>query len=139
MSRDVEYDRKVQWLRRYQTAIREVDILTGEVDQMRAMAERVTPRLSGVPGGSSSSDSLPRAVERIVEAQHKLECEINHMLETKSEISTLIGSVKNDRPREILRRRYISGEKWEAIACAMDMDYRWLLRIHHKIVANLDI
>lgn len=67
------YDEKIAWLRRYLDSLRLERELEREVDQMETLATRVTPRLSGMPGGGADGQSLPRAVEGIIRAKQELE------------------------------------------------------------------
>lgn len=67
------YDEKVQWLLRYQDSLRKERELAEELEQMRTRAYKVTPALTGMPGGPSDGQSLPRAVENIVKVQQELQ------------------------------------------------------------------
>ena len=62
------YEEEVRWLRRYQDSLRREQELAEEVEQLRSRACKVTPSLSGMPGGTSDGQALPRAVEQILEA-----------------------------------------------------------------------
>ena len=42
------------------------------------------------------------------------------------------------KDREIMRRRYLLGEKWRQVAESVGLDERWVRRIHHHIVCNID-
>ena len=46
-------------------------------------------------------------------------------------------TVTKNFPREILIRRYISGQKWERIAVEIHLEYRWVLRLHGKALQKL--
>ena len=71
------YDEKVRWLRRYQDILRRERELAEELEQLHARACKVTPSLTGMPGSASDGQSLPRAVESIVQAQQELQAQIN--------------------------------------------------------------
>ncbi len=134
------YEEKKRWLWRYRDALRAEEELTQEIEQLQAEATRITPLLSDVPGGGGADNAkLPKAVERIVEAQQRLQYQINCAQAARTEIVDAINGLRNARAREILRRRYLLGERWEQIACVMYMDYRWTLKLHRKILDNLDI
>ena len=128
------YDEKLAWLRRYLDSLRLERELEREVDQMETLATRVTPRLSGMPGGGADGQSLPRAVEGIIRAKQELEAQVNVCKAIRAEIVAALEQITNPRDHEILRRRYILGQCWEEIAVEMHLEYRWVTRSHHRAV-----
>lgn len=133
------YDEKIAWLRRYREAIRRQVELEREVDQLDSAAKRVTPMLSGMPGGPGDGNALPRAVENLLEAKAELEAQCDICGDIRREVVAAIEQVKNQRDNEILRRRYLLGQKWEYIAVEMQYDYKWILKRHHATVEKLTI
>lgn len=133
------YTEKVAWLRRYQDSLRQEKERALEVERLRTEAERITPLLTGMPGGGAGTDRLPRAVEGIVQAQLELECQVNICRAVRAEVVETINQVQNEREHEILRRRYLLGQRWESIAVDMGIDYRWVWRLHKRTVNKLTI
>ena len=131
------YDEKVLWLRRYQDSLRKEQELAEEVEQLRARACKVTPALTGMPGGPNDGQSLPRAVESIVQAKQELQAQINQCGAIRREIVEALEQVTNARDHEILRRRYLLGQRWEEIAVGMHLEYRWVTRRHHQTVESM--
>ena len=43
------------------------------------------------------------------------------------------------RDQEILRRRYLLGQRFEQIAVEMHLEYRWVRRRHKKSLSEIDI
>lgn len=131
------YDEKVTWLRRYQDSLRRERELAEELEQLHTRACKVTPALTGMPGGASDGQSLPRAVEEIVQAQQELQAQINQCGAIRREIVAALEQVTNARDHEILRRRYLLGQRWEEIAVDMHLEYRWVTRRHHHTVESM--
>lgn len=131
------YEEKVRWLRRYQDSLRRERELAEEVEQLRARACKVTPSLTGMPGGTCDGQSLPRAVESIVQAQQELQAQINQCGYIRREVVAALEQVTNARDHEILRRRYLLGQKWEQIAVEMHLEYRWVTRRHRRTVESM--
>ena len=131
------YEEKVRWLRRYQDSLRREQELAEEVEQLRSRACKVTPSLSGMPGGANDGQTLPRAVEQILEAQQELQAQIEQCNAIRREVVNAIEQVTTPRDKEILQRRYLLGEKFEAIAEALDMDSRWIRKLHKKAIIPL--
>ncbi len=133
------YEEKVRWLRRYQESLRREQELAEEVERLRSEATRITPLLSGMPGGSGDGQKVPRAVERIVQAQQELQEQIDHCADVRGEIAAVIARVTNHKDHEILRRRYILGQRWEYIAVQMEIELRWGYRRHRNAVGCMTI
>lgn len=132
------YEEKRRWLWRYQDSLRRERELEREVEQMEGLATRVTPRLSGMPGGGDGQ-SLPRAVEGIIRAKQELEAQINVCGAIRREVEAAIARVPGQRDQEILRRRYILGQKWEQIAVETFYSYKQVRRRHSRCVEALDL
>lgn len=130
------YEEKVRWLRRYQDSLRREQELAEEVEQLRSRACKVTPSLSGMPGGTSDGQALPRAVEQILEAQQELQGQIEQCNTIRQEVVDAIEQITNPRDKEILRRRYLLGQRWETISANMYLEYRWILKCHHNIITQ---
>lgn len=133
------YEEKVRWLRRYQDSLRREQELAEEVEQLRSRACKVTPSLSGMPGGTSDGQALPRAVEQILEAQQELETQIEQCNAIRREVVENIERVTNPRDKEILRRRYLLGEDLKVISDNMFLEYRWIRKLHKLSITNIDI
>lgn len=133
------YEEKVRWLRRYQDALQMEKELRQELEAQRVRACKTTAALTGMPGGAGDGQALPRAVESIIAAQQELQAQINLCGAVRREIVAVLNQVADARDHEILRRRYLLGQKWEAIACEMHMDYTNVWRRHGKALRKLAI
>lgn len=131
------YAEKVAWLRRYQDSLRREKELAEEVEQLRARACRVTPALNDMPTAQGDGQALPRAVDQLVQAQQKLQAEIDRCEVIRKEILTVLQQVQDPRDSEMLRRRYILGQRWEYISEKMYLDVRWLTRCHRRAIEAL--
>lgn len=131
------YDEKVRWLRRYRDALRLEEELRQELETQRARACKTTAALTGAPGGGGDGQALPRAVESIVAAQQELQAQINLCGATRREVVAALEQVTDARDHEILRRRYLLGQRWENIAVEMHIELRWIYRRHRRAVSEL--
>lgn len=131
------YDKKVRWLRRYQDSLHRERELAEELEQLHSRACKVTPALTGMPGGEGDGQSLARAVESIVQAQQELDAQVNQCGAIRREVVAALEQATNPRDHEILRRRYILGQKWEQIAVEMYYSYKQVRRRHRACVESL--
>ena len=133
------YAEKIRWLRRYGDARRQQRVLEKEIEALRSDAERVTPLLGALPGWAGEGGRVPRAVEAILEAQAQLRAQCDQCAAVRAEVESAIARVPGQRDQELLRRRYILGQKWENIAVEMVIDLRWIYRMHKRVVCNMDL
>lgn len=133
------YDEKIAFLRRYRDAQRTMRCLLEELQQLQAEATSVSQALSGMPSGGGDGQAIPRAVERIADAESRLVSAYGAALAERSRIKDAIDTVPDPLRRDILTWRYILGHRWERIAAELDRDMRWVLRLHHRAVDGLTI
>lgn len=133
------YEEKVRWLRRYRDALRLEKELREELKDQQTRACKTTAALTGMPGGGGDGQALPRAVESIVAAQQELQAQINLCGATRREVVAALDQVTDARDHEILRRRYLLGQRFEEIAVEMVLEYRWVRRLHKRAVNILTL
>lgn len=131
------YEEKVAWLRRYQASLRREQELAEEVEQLRARACRVTSALRELPGAAGDGQAMPRAVEQILQAQQLLHDQVTRCEAIRKEILAVLDRVADPIDRELLRRRYILGQRWEYISEKMYLDRRWIARRHRRALEAL--
>lgn len=133
------YEEKVRWLWRYRDALKLEVELRQELEAQRARSCKTTAALTGMPGGGGDGQALPRAVESIVAAQQELQAQINLCGATRREVVAALDQVTDARDHEILRRRYLLGQRFEEIAVDMMLEYRWVRRLHKRAVNILTL
>lgn len=90
----MEYQEKTKWLGRYRESVCRQRMLEDELAALRSDAERMTACISGMPGrGGVNADRLPKAVERIEEAQKNLEQQVGICLDERMDVMNAILSV----------------------------------------------
>ena len=132
----MNYEEKVHWLRRYRDALRLEEELRQELEDQRSRACKTTAALTGMPGGGGDGQALPRAVESIVAIQQELQAQINICGAIRREVVAALDQVADERDHEILRRRYLRGQKFEQIAVEMNLESRWVRRLHKNALAK---
>lgn len=131
------YEQKVLLLQQYRRALEDADSLADQLLELRCLATQVSPALTGLPRSGADNNRLPRAVERIQLAQRLLEKQIDACLGAQKAVLFLIGQVPDRRQRNILRLRYLNGQFFEDIATQMNLDERWVRRLHRRAVEKL--
>ena len=135
----MNYSEKVEWLRRYRAALKKEKLLCDELQALRERSIGCGQALNGMPRAASDGQSLPRAVESILKAKQELECQINVCGAIRREVVAAIETVPDDRDQEILRRRYLLGEKWYQIGMELPMNERGARKRARRAVEKLNI
>lgn len=133
------YEEKLAFLRRYREAQRTERRLIEELAQLRSEAASVSQALTGAPSGGGDGQAIPRAVERIADAESRLASAYGAALAVRAEVKDAIDTVADPLRRDILTRRYILGQRWERIAADNDLVMRQVFRLHHRAVEDLDL
>lgn len=135
----MEYQEKTKWLGRYRESVCRQRMLEDELAALRSDAERMTACISGMPGrGGVNADRLPKAVERIEEAQKSLEQQVGICLDERMDVMNAILSVGDESQREVLRRRYIAGESFGEIAADLGLVPRRVYQLHRQGVNGVE-
>lgn len=111
-----------EYLQQYRDAVRRAKAAMDHLDELRAMAERITPNYGGNGGGYQTGDRLGAAVARIVDAEARVDAEIELMTATAREVRTTIEAV-SEPYQTLLYERYINGKTWEQIAVTLNYSF----------------
>lgn len=128
---------KKRWLWRYRESLEKEKALRADLQEQESRAVKTTAVLTGMPGGGGDGQTLARAVESIVEAQQKLQAQINVCGAVRREVVAAIDQVQDERDHAILYRRYVLGQTYEQIAEAMDRTTRSIIYRHNKAIEIL--
>lgn len=128
------------FLRRYRSICGRVDALQKAIDEAmaRAFNTGVTLKEVKVLSSPAEHDPMARDVCNAVDA-----CEILYLEKAKAgealrEILTAIDSVKDDRQKEVLTRRYVSGEGFQEICDGMNYERTQVFVIHGRALIEIN-
>ena len=133
-----ENDRKKEYLKGYQRALREIDRIRGLLQELQI--DKMCPSLiqDGMPHGSGTSDlsgymAKKESLEmRLLKAQEAA-------LEELDDITDHIDRLRSENEIDVLFNRYIKGMGWEEIAVKMGYSWQWIHKIHSSALKNLRI
>ena len=103
------------------------------------LAVRISPVYSDMPRGGGNGDKLTEAGQRIVDLEAEIDRDIDRLVDLRQWIERNIDAVEDTRLRDILRRRYVDGDRIEKIAVDMMLDYRWVRRLLTRALRNLTL
>lgn len=138
MQEMTENEKKKEFLKRYQKAVRREQDILDEIQRLRA--DKMFPSVcnDGMPRGSSQTD-LSDYVAEIDAAIEDLKEERLEKIKIYRGIEMRIRRMKNKDEQEVLRLKYIKGMNLETVAEKMDYSYRTILDIHGKALKNFEI
>lgn len=138
MQEMTENEKKKEFLKRYQKAVRREQEILDEIQRLRA--DKMFPSVcnDGMPRGSSQTD-LSDYVAEIDAAIEDLKEERLEKIKIYRGIEMRIRRMKNEDEQEVLRLKYIKGMNLETVAEKIDYSYRTILDIHGKALKNFEI
>lgn len=110
--------------------------LEGELDklqELRSIAQKVTPAYSQSPGGGSgNAQKLENSIAKIIE-QEKIVAECcNELCAQLAEVRALVALLPMGPMRLVMQRRYLNYQKWEQIAAELHYSWQNVHRLHSK-------
>lgn len=138
MQEMTENEKKKEFLKRYQKAVRREQDILDEIQRLRA--DKMFPSVcnDGMPRGSSQTD-LSDYMAEIDAAIEDLKKERLEKIKIYREIEMRIRCMKDEDEQEVLRMRYIKGTKWEDIAEKMNYSYSGTLKLHGRALTDIEI
>ena len=87
---------------------------------------------------SNSVKSLDEVICRLEMKRAETSREFIRLMDMQDKAETLISCEKDHDRWTVLYRRYILNQKWEKIAVEINLDLRWIYRLHGQGLRNLE-
>lgn len=126
------------FLRRARCVDRRVDEAQERVERLRARLEagRMS-QITGMPRGGASD--WTETADRVIELEKRVNARIRELVRVKHAAMDAIDRVDEARLREVLELYYIDGYSWAKVAEVMQMDQRWVFRLHGKALQKVKV
>ena len=130
-----------EFLRRARNVDRRVDEATERVERLRARLEagRMS-RITGMPRGGS--EDWTATADKLIELEKRVNARIRDLCALKHAAMDAINAINGKdeaRLREVLELYYIDGYSWETVANVMDLDPRWVFRLHGRALQKIRV
>ena len=127
-----------EFLRRARAVDRRVDEATERVERIRARLE--SGRMSSVTGmPRGGAKDWTETADRLIELEQRVNAQVREMVRWKLAAIDAIDAVEEARLREVLELYYIDGFTWEQVAQRMELDPRWVFRLHGKALLRVRV
>ena len=130
--------KKKDYLNGYISARRREKRLLEQIQQLRLDTMFPCLQGDGMPRGSSQSD-LSNYMERRDELEEELKQEMLNAITEYENIHRAIRRMKDEEEKEILERKYLMRQPWDAIAEGLGISRRTAIRIHGNALINFEI
>lgn len=114
--------------------------LKSELDQLqelRSLAQKVTPSYSQTPGGSGSGKALENAVAKIVEQEKIVASCCDELCVQLDEVRALISPLPYGPMRIVMQRRYLNYKKWGQVAADLGYTWQYVHELHSKALKKI--
>lgn len=131
-------DKKKAYLWQYRDSVRRVARIEAELAELQAMKAGTAISYDGLPSGLRQSDLSDYAAE-LDNLERDLISERYKRINLYQDIERRIKGLKNQKESDVLFYRYIKGLDWWEVAEKMKYSERWILKIHGRGLAHLEI
>lgn len=117
-----------------------IDAKIAQVATLNELATKCSSTLTGMPRNPNHGTStMADAVAKIVDLQAEINRDIDHLVDLKREMVSVIKAVENIEQQILLEKRYLCYQTWEQIAVDMGYSVRQLYRLHDESLENVAV
>lgn len=118
----------------------QIDSKLEQVSALRRLAIKASSTLSPVPpSGTPDPHRLEKTITRMMDMEHEVDEDIDHLVELKADIMKAISRVPDDRERVVLEFRYLAFKDWASIAETLGIHIRQVYRLHDEALKKIEI
>ncbi|MEF9974143.1 MAG: hypothetical protein RR893_09475 [Clostridia bacterium] len=109
------------------------------VARLRESATKVTTNISDMPRASSPNlQTMESTVAKLVDLEADINRDVDALVDLKREIINTIGTLDKPEHQMVLESRYLCYKSWEQIALEMNVQLRWVYRLHGRALSALE-
>lgn len=107
------------------------------LQDLRDLAEQITPVYSLAPAGGGSNDKLGGTVAKMADVEVSVQKDIKQLTEALAATRELIKMLGDEKLQLILFKRYLNYQRWEVIAADLGYSWRGIHKLHSKALQEL--
>ena len=123
-------------LSRLSCLMREVERDQERLAALKDAAQRVTPHLTGMPGGGGDGDKVGRLAGEIADLERVTAAKLALIQEERAAVCGYISTLPDQELREIIYLRYVSGLSWRQMAAELGISEGYCRKIHKNFLEN---
>ena len=110
-----------------------------QVRSLRALAEKATSTLSGMPKSDSPNSSrMEEVIVKMIDLEEEINRDVDALVDLKHEIVTAIKCLDNTEHQTLLELRYLCFMRWEAIAVELSYSSPHMFRLHDEALKAIE-
>lgn len=90
-------------------------------------------------GGSRHGSAVENCAVQIADLEREIDRRIDEYVDLVRQAEAAIDQIEDERCRDVLRYRYLSGWTWEKIAEQMHYDERWVRHLHGLALLQVEV
>ena len=111
-----------------------------QVSRLHELATKATSTLSDMPGSATrNTHRMEDTIIKIIDLENEINKEIDRLVDLKTEMTRIIGSVQNMEYQRLLELRYLCFRSWKQIADEMGYSKQHIFRLHNDALEKVDI
>lgn len=127
-----------QYLKRARYLDERINTKIAQVSSLHDLATKATSILSDMPGSPTrNTHRMEDIIIKILMLENEINADIDHLVDLKDEILSVIKAVDDEECRLLLEKRYLNFEQWEDIAAEMCTGVKNIYRLHDKALKML--
>lgn len=100
------------------------------LQDLRDLAEQITPVYSLAPGGGGSNDKLGGTIAKMADVEVSVQNDIKQLTEALAATRELIKMLGDEKLQLILFKRYLNYQRWEVIAADLGYSWQYVHKLH---------
>lgn len=124
-----------QHLRQLRQINKRIDTQLEQVEQLRAMAEKITTNHDHAKA-RGRHDKMAETVAKMVDLQQKINDDIDKYIDLKADILQGINKIEHADYWQVLTLRYQNYQSWDSIAETMGYTTRWIFTLHGRALVE---
>ena len=127
-----------QYLKQARYLDERINTKIAQVSSLHDLATKATSTLSDMPGSPTrNTHRMEDIIIKILMLENEINADIDHLVDLKDEILSVIKAVDDEECRLLLEKRYLNFEQWEDIAAEMRTGVKNIYRLHDKALKML--
>ena len=107
------------------------------LQDLKDLAEQITPVYSLAPGGGGGNDKLGGTVAKMADVEVSVQNDIKQLTEALAATRELIKMLDDEKLQLILFKRYLNYQRWEVIAADLGYSYRRVTQMHGEALVKI--
>ena len=118
-----------EYLSQYRTLDIEINGKLEQVEQLRALAAKVSPS-TGFGASGGISDRVGKTVAKIIDLENEINDDIDRLADMKADIMRQINAIKSSAYRTILEEHYFRNKSFDEIGGEINYSKAQICRMH---------